>query len=493
MSRWLLLAQVLLLTAACGGGGGGGGDDDDSSVGVNEDDQTPLGGVLGFVNAVPDSPAIVIDYEGHNPEESLADPAGSVTLNFGEGSSFSTTRGTYEIEIHFTQPSGEKAVLAQFVDDDAIEIEQDDEVFLVLVGTLEEARVVRIDNEDFLFDIPVEDDGSLPVVDPEFQLMHAGVGLNELDFYLTAGGVSLTRATPTATLGFGEHTPIFDLDARTDYRLRITPAGAPATVLYDSKEFTAAESTRQLVVAFNFFGPGGGEVQAKTIRNAAASFPEEELPNAFRFNNLVADVSAVDLYFGDTSGEPVFAGVEFGELTDYLVLDLEGSEEESVNVTPTGVDNEFIYQGRHTLQTGVANTLLVAGLLSDAANDGDRTIAGALTVDDNRPNASAIQFRAYHGAASAESLDIYVLAPGQTTAGRDPQFEGFSLGDTSNTTVEPGEHDLVIVDAGSDGTLVGPERIVLSGGSIYTLTVTDVAGGGTPLVWRLNATSTLPD
>jgi hypothetical protein len=135
----------------------------------------------------------------------------------------------------------------------------------------------------------------------------------------------------------------------------------------------------------------------------------------------------------------------------------------------------------------------VAGLASDESNDGKPSIAGALTVDDNRPNSSAIQFRAFHGAASAEGLDIYVLAPGQTTADRDPQFGGVNLGSTGTATVEPGDHDLVIVDAGSGGTLVGPERIVLSGASIYSLVVTDVVGGGTPLVWRLTAESALPE
>lgn len=491
---WSLPAQLAvlslaLLLAACGGGSDG----DDPPPDPVTDDQTPLGGVLGFVNAIPDSPAVVFHYAGHNDEPTLADPEGAVELEFARGQTFTTTRGSYEIDVSYRQPSGERAVLAEYRDTEAIEIGLDDEVLLVLVGTLEQPRVIRIDNEEFLFGVPVEDDGSLPEVDPDLQLMHTVVGEAALDFYLTEGGQNLDRSEPVATLEFGEFTPVFSRAPRSDYRLRITPAGDTARVLYDSREFAAQKSTRRLVLAFNHFGPGGAAMQARRIRTATDGFPEEALPGAFRFTNLVADVPSVDVFFGNTSGEPVFANVAFGEQTDYLPLDPEGSSEVAVNVTPAGIDNEFVYQARHLLKSGVASTLVVSGLMADAGNEGNSTIVGTLAADDNRPSSSTLQFRVLHGAASSGDVDVYVLAPGQATADRDPQFADLRLGAVGSARVEPGDRDLVIVDADSGAELVGPERIVLSGGSIYSLVLTDVAGGGAPLLWRLLEDRVLPD
>lgn len=65
------------------------------------------------------------------------------------------------------------------------------------------------------------------------QVVHAAAGAPTVDVHLTAPTAMLSSSTVTATLPFKQFTGAVSVPGG-DYRIRITPAGAPATVVFDS-------------------------------------------------------------------------------------------------------------------------------------------------------------------------------------------------------------------------------------------------------------------
>ena len=481
-AAWLL---PLLLLTSCGGDGS---DDDDEFV-PTVFDSTSNGGVLRFVNSVPDSPTLQIAYTAS------FDGSGGVTeLSFGEAMTVTPVASGYDIVVFYENPAGEPVVLLELLqdpNDEDIEVAVDEERTLVLGGLLNNLEYRVIEREEYLYGLDIPEEGTSLVVDPQVHFVHAAWDVGSLDVYITQAQIALSNSNPTATLEYLEASDIVELEPRNDYRIRVTPAGMPGDVLYDSGEFSLTASSRRFYPIYNYFGAGPSEVQVKSVTNTDSTFPEDELPTAFRLGSLVADLHSVDVHLGNTDGEPLVPALEFQALTDFMELE---SGTYILNITPEGIDNQFLYQGEINLLPGTIQTFIVSGLESDESEpDFAMKISGVLYEEDIRPISSAIRVRAVHGSASGGALDIYLLIPGQTTFDTDPAYAGIAQGGASLSEINPGFYDLLIVEVESEAEVFGPERIELTAGNLYTLVISDTSGGGTPLDIRLIASTSDPN
>ncbi len=431
-------------------------------------DPTPDAGTLGFVNAIVDGPPVTIGYAGSNGG------GNQFQLGFGQALRESLLVGGYNVRVAYPGTDGAEVILLERLGDDNIKLFTDDETTLVLAGTLANPTVFLIENQEYLYGVADPDNIAEA---PQIQFAHAVAGPGALDFYITAPTAALADATPVR-LAFGAASALQDVTAGASYRIRVTGAGNPADLRYDSGTTSFGLNTRTLLGAFNHFGSGGADLRVKAIRGLASSFAGEPYGSAYRVGNLIADVPGIDLYFGPTTGVPVLNGQPFKAISAYQA---HGAGSIGANVTVAGSPADLLFSDTLPLSAGDAVSLFFAGLQADA---GSVNVIGLSAIEDPRPIPGYAQVRAVHGAASSDPVSVYLLRPGQTTTGRTPTFSLLAFGDTRTATTGAGDYDLRVEN--SAGTaLIGPERVTLTDTSMYTLLLSDTAGGGVPLEWLL--------
>ena len=202
---------------------------------------------------------------------------------------------------------------------------------------------------------------------------------------------------------------------------------------------------------------------------------DEDTPARFRLFNGIADYPSVDLFLGDTSGEPTFANVSFQSMTDYLEID---PDSYSINVTPSGVVDTFFYEAQLTLTSGNYLTLVIAGLSQD--DDGSRSISGNVVADDVQPLNAGAKVSFVHASTGNEAIDVYLLLPGQPVDDSNAVVTSLSPFLTFDFEEEAGDYFVTLIQSSNDAVILAPVPITLADGAIVELLFTDSPGGGTP-------------
>ena len=464
--RWGFAAALIALLAGC---------DAKSNDEKRDDaafDPTPDSGDLGFVHAISDAPSVTVAFAGSNGG------ADQFVLGYGQARQESLLVGGYNIQVNYEDPDGNTVTLVELLGDDNIKLFTQDETTLVLAGTLANPTIFQVENTEYGYGDANRNNTAL---DPQVQFLHTVSGRTSVDFYLTASGANLAGATPV-TLAFGAASALQDIAPGSDYRVRVTAPGNSTDVLYDSGTTSFSSNTRALLGAFNYFGPGDAQLRVKSVRGVASTFPNEPYVSAYRAGSLVADVPAIDVFLGPTSGAPVIAGQAFQTVSAYVTR---SSGSFDGNVTVAGVPADLLFSGNIPLSSADATVQYFAGLQSDPASGNALNVVGPGAVEDNRPIPGYAQVRAVNGAADSEPLNVYLLRSGETTANEDPVFPLLGFGVTQAVVTGAGDYDLLI-QSSAGTTLIGPERITLADTNLYSLLLTDTAGGGAPLEWVLD-------
>lgn len=454
-SVWLFAA---LLTSGCG---------TDKSEGVDTaSNESPRQGSIRVVNAIEDGPTLTAVLRAVDSDSEAtfgsAGYAGATALA-------KTLVGRYEMDVVYDTPSATRETL---VEGESIELTEEDEVSLFLVGQLSDYQLIRIDNVEIDYKVDSSDSSTWP--QPQIQVVDASRGAGSVTVYVTANKVPIVNATPLAVLDYGEISDLQTLDSSTTYRIRVTREGS-SDVIFDSGDVMFSTVTRTVLLIYDQFVPDGVELRVTRIDSTGTNpFPNDTSQAALRFTNLVADVAAVDVYVGDTADAPIFSNVSFGGTARYVHLD---ADTYNVNVTPTGVQNRFVYQGPLTVASGSVGTLYVAG---DLSND-DIRVQSAMLADDPRSVVSQVAFHFINGAGSAGAVNAYLLAPGQPYGDATPFLADGALMSDESAARDSGQYDLVVTDSDDRSVLFGPQRLDLELGGTYRAMLTDNAGGGMPL------------
>ena len=470
--RCLAFAAILSLVAC--------GTDIVDPVTLPEDiDSTPEQGQLGFVNAIPNSPILVVDWESATTPGSIFADEGVAELPYTEGGTFSIGEDTYTVRFGYPTLAGEPVIIREFSEEngDSIEIKNDTQITIIASGLLEDPTFTVVEEIEYQNGLMIPTDGSGLITDPEIQFSHVAHGVDPVDFYMTADHVELDSVNPNATLGPSEVSAIETFEA-AEYRIRVTPAGEKTPVLYDSGVFLLAANGRALVPLFNYFGPGDATVRARFIGGGALNFAFDSNPAAVRIINVVEDVPEIDVYLGDIDDEPDFAGLAFAEFPEHQEID---GGTFFFNVTPAGATSPLLFEGTLSVPRGESTTLVVAGLLEDPVFDNNRNIRTTAVADENRAIATAVQIRAYHAAPFGEVLNIYLVQPGQPIDDQPAFLTSVQVGTSGISFRGAGDYDLVIERATDDTRLYGPEPVSVAFDSLYTLIIRDPVDGGTNL------------
>ena len=435
-------------------------------------DPTPNEGTLGFINLVRDAPPLTVAYNGTNGGSSV------FQLDYGEALRLVTVLGGYDVRISYAG-AAEEVVLLDLSGTENVKLFGEDEITLLLTGTLADLAHQFIDNEEYF--IGTAADGAGVTKDPDVQFLHGVEGQGALDFHLTASGEALGAASPMASLAYLETSDIVVLEPSDDYRLRVTPAGDATTILYDSGVIAYGVNSRRLAAAIDYFGPVDAELRVREITDLSVGYPNESLPGLVRFGNLVADAPAVDVYFGATSGTPVLTDVAFESVSGYL--ETTGAST-SVNITAAGMPSELVWSDEVPVSNGQVASLYVAGVLVDTGGDFPPGVVAVQVEDDFRPIAGAANVNLVVGSRT-DVFNVYFLSPGQPAIDTVPDFD--PLAASGSAVFQAGSYDLLVESGQSGFQIWGPERVEIEAGNAYTLTLSETAGGGNPLTVSLTA------
>lgn len=397
-------------------------------------------------------------------------PAVNITVNgdvflenvdYQQSSAVATVdEGTYSVGVDAILPGGDTATVIGPLD---LDLEGDMRYEVFALGRVDDETL-----EPFLIANEVSEVSEGQV---RLQALH-GVPVDLLvDLYVTEFGADLASEQPVDSLNYQDHTPQVEIPGG-DYQIRITVAGDPSAVVFDSGEIAL---------------PAGADLVVSAVPSVAAN--SDERPIALlvadgegstvihsvdagadlRVVHAVADAPAVDILVNDAVAIP---DLPFLDFAGYVNLP---ADEYNVKVNAAGTDTTVI-EADLALENAWEYTVMAVGEL------GDESITAAVFQDSNRRISTEAKVRIFHASPAAGPVDIYVTA---TSAFEDaePAFSGvdFVVDDiqtTGNVALAPGEYFVTVTLAGTTDAAIGPVMVDLSAGGIYTAIAVDATGGG---------------
>ena len=386
--------------------------------------------------------------------------------------------GQYVMNILLTPPD---EVNVSLVTNEQMDLTDPDEVSFYMIGTTATPQEVRIHNQDISFNVNLNNPAAFPP--PDYQILHAAVtSVAAADVYVTDVNADISTMAPTATLNFGDHTALAQLDPAVTYRVRVTTGGTK-NVLYDSGGFTQARLQRSVYMLLDNYGSDGVSLRvANLTATGATNFTNETLQGTVRATNEIPDAPSIDVYIGDTTGTPLFTNVAFGATTPYLPV---ANGTVTVNVTPAGTPGTTIATRSLTFVGGQARGLYATGLVASTTGTLDALVESQRQITGQ----SQVQF--VDAAPSAGTIDVYLLIPGQNVGDVSPIISSGGLLASTPLALTPGSYDIAVTRAATTVQLFGPDRITVAAGGVYSAVLAEAAGGGPPLTLQFSQ-ETLP-
>lgn len=229
--------------------------------------------VLQILHASADAPPVNVFFDG---AEALSG------IDYKQGSGFVTLEeGTYEIRVDGILPGGNATVIGPA----NLTFERGNIYTVAAVGSVANIEPVVIAQADEAVSA-----GAIRLF-----LLHGVPGPLELDVYVTAPGADLSATAPTGTFDFKDTLGPVEV-AAGDYQVRVTPAGDPDTLAYDSGKITLTAGTDLRLAAVP--GASAGPAALTLVGLAPAGsveFLDARTPTALRVGHLSADTVFVDV------------------------------------------------------------------------------------------------------------------------------------------------------------------------------------------------------
>lgn len=304
------------------------------------------------------------------------------------------------------------------------------------------------------------------------QVVHAAAGAPTVDVHLTAPDAAISGSTVTATLPFKQFTSRVAVPAG-NYRIRITPAGVPGTVVFDSGVVAIAAGANLLVAALDNRFAGTSPVSLLTVdpTGATGEIKDINTTSALRVVHAVADAPSVDVLLNN---QTAISALAFPNFTGYAQV-APGSY--NTKVAASADNSVVVIDAMLPLTAGSYSTVLATGSL--AANN----IKAWVLTDTPRRLATAAQVRIGHASTVAGNVDIYVTS-GRDISAATPAFRNVPfMAETGYVALLPGSYTVTVTPTGSKTAAIGPVELKLQANKIYTAIARDgIAASGPGLI-----------
>ncbi len=436
------LALGLLAVAGCDGF-----EDDDDDVIV----QTASFQVL---HASSDAPAVNVVVDG----ATLA--AGA---DYKQGTGFNVVEaGTYSVQVDGLLPDGPAPVIGP-VD---LTFEADTETTIIAIDNVANITPLIITNPRTA--VP---SGSIRATVVHASPVAQTAAPAGVDVYVTTPGADLSATAPLGTFAFGEVLGPVEVPAG-DYQIRVTPAGAPLTEVYDSGTLSLPAGFDAVIAAVDNTTTSTAPIGLVVLDGSgAAEIPTFGTQAGLRVIHNSPDAPAVDVVVNDGFTQPLIEDLAFPNaapnFTDFVAVD---AGDYNVKVTVANDPGTIAIDADLTLNAGVEYSVYATDFLAN--------ITPQVIIDDRRSVATEAKVRIIHGSPTAQDVDIYVTAPGIDISTVEPAFPGVPFqAETGYVSLAGGTYTVTVTPAGTTTPAIGPIDITVANGGVYTAVARDPLPG----------------
>ncbi len=415
---------------------------------------------LRALHASPDAPDVNILVNG---TEVLSE------VDYAEGSGFLDVTEQTRVEVEAIIPGGNSVVIDQTLD----------------LGFSADYTVIAVgDVAAPIGPLVISNPTDEPLTPGSFfaQAVHAAPDAPPVDIFVTTPGADLTASAPAAAnVSYQDVTDRLEVPAGT-YQIRVTLAGDPATVVFDSGDVDLPEGAELLLAAVENTGPGATPIQLVVLDGAGASdLLDSNTPAAVTAVHASPDAPAVDILADDAATAnddalPLAVDYSFTEFCEIGAVPAPGEYTVSVvaNADNSVVATDFPF----TAEPGAEATAIVTGFLSS----GTPAIQPLALATDTRSVFTEAKLRVIHGSPSTGDVDLYLLADGTdlNDASVTPSFGDVPFGaDTGILSIAPGVYDVYVTPAGDKGVVaIELQDVTFSGGEVLDVIARDPATDG---------------
>jgi hypothetical protein len=420
----------------------------------NDSDELPPDiGVVRAVHALPDSAVLTMNLDDNSLGD--FDFAGIRGIN-------RPGDGNHEIAFDVKLPGGDPPERIETLN---VATGVDRAATLVLTGTSEQPEVVTWDQPARDWDEEVANsDEEITVLEVSFG--HAALSRGPLDIYLGASPVDPTTSSPVASLSYSDLSATMEIDAGTQ-EVVVTPAGDPTTIVYESDALALPGATSLLFVAFDGLKLDG-DTPWLEVRSLGDGFsnvmPNRLVPATARAVHSARDSGPFDV-IRHSNNETLISDLAYREASSYVVVPT-GSN--TIDLKSVDDPDEVVEALTLSASPGADGTIIISG-------EPDSVLMSSI-VDDNRRIASYARFRVINGAVTFPGVDVYLMEPGTNVGDVNPivALLAYPLG-TSSLSFKAGEYDFALTESRTKDFVVGPVRLTLENGGLYTVVATPAA------------------
>lgn len=436
----------LLLTAftvvSCGGGGSG---DDPPTVDAD------LKALVRVLHASPDTPSANVFINNDQVLGDVPYKTGSGFLEFDPG--------TYDIRMEGILPTGTTPII---------------NVARSLLG-FQEYNLIALGNNASIDALVVENPvASLAAGMARLQVVHAAPDAPAVDVYVTTPGADLSASEPVgnAAIAFSGFSQPQEVTAG-DYQIRVTAAGNPASVVFDSGTITVTADEDLLFTAVENTGPGTALISlVKLDGETSEEILDQNTPANVRVIHALPNTAPVNVVANNnaTTTTTTLAGnLAFANVTDFTSIT---PGQYSIQVSDAA-NPGFSINADTPLAAGTTYSVYALGPLADP-----RLL---VLEDDLRSIATEARLRLVHASPTAGNVDIYITPLGTDIDIVDPDFTNVAFAaDTDYVPLAGGAYNVTVTPTGSKIPAIGPTPINLVNGGVYTAAARDAAGSGAP-------------
>ena len=256
-------------------------------------------------------------------------------LDYGQSYFVTTTAGSLDVQVDGIIPGGNATVIGPAT----LDTNDGERITIIAANAVADIEPLILVDEQ-------------PAVDPaevRVRIVHAASIAPMVDVYVTDTTTDITTVAPVGTFSFRDVLGPLTVPAG-EYRIRVTPAGDPATVVFDSGAVELPGGGDLVVAAIVNVATGESPIELAVLTGSAALRLVDSSSTAdVRVVHASSDAPPVDVVANDNFAAPAVVNLAFTEVTDFLNL---APGDINVKVVPTGTMAPVVIGRRPVAERG---------------------------------------------------------------------------------------------------------------------------------------------
>jgi len=425
-SRKFLLISSMLVLAACDS------DNDNQAEMVVAEPPATLS--LQVLHGSSDAPAVNVLVNGDEVLSDVDYKVGSPKLTLDEG--------VYSVQVDGILPGGSAAVIGP------VDLDFGGDMIYTIAAVNDVAAIEPV--------VISQPDIAVGAGSARLFVLHGAAAAPQVDVFVTVPDADLVASAPVGTFSFKETIGPAEV-AAGDYQIRVTAAGDPTAVVFDSGTVTLNDGDDLTVAAVPNTSGGPAPISLVALNGAGSlEILDVNTPTSLQVIHASPDAPAVDIV---VDGGVLVPGLEFPDATGFV--EVPGGTY-NVSVTVAGNPGAIaIGPVDLELMSGERYSIFAVGELA--------VIEPLILMDDPRRVSTNAKVRIVHASPTAADVDIYVTAVGADINAEMPTLENVAFkANTGFLALPAGDYDVTVTPAGTKTAAIGPATISISDGGVYT-------------------------